>query len=179
MTEIEDTEGTGETEKIELLLDRAENNTDQSAWRRLLRCVHENLPSVIEKEMGEEWPRFRERFRSLKRKKRSFDYTEEDVRLIQSGTRETWKALCGERAMEILACLEDDMDPWCSGGLAWKKQLPDLLEEYAVRTEDEAAGEYALILLSRCGYPPYLILEEHIDEMAEGLRPLAQDLLDD
>ena len=143
---------------------------------RLRHLIHENLPSVIAEEMGGYWNRFRAQYSSLVRKL----YRQDSFAGI---TREEAQAVFQtddlKKQKKILFDLEECLDPWRSAEIPWIREAGDLLEQVIVSTDDEDIAEYAAEILRQYGYPPYLILEEHIDELSEDIRLIAEDLLEE
>ncbi|MCR4951911.1 MAG: hypothetical protein K6A40_11370 [Solobacterium sp.] len=143
---------------------------------RLRHLIHENLPSEIREEMGECWDRFRRKYSDLVRKL----YRQDSFAVITPEEAQTvFQGSDLKKQKKILFDLEECLDPWRSAEIPWIREAGDLLEQVIVSTGDEDIAEYAAEILRQYGYPPYLILEEYLDELSEDIRLIAEDLLEE
>lgn len=107
-------------------------------------------------------------------------YSEKEIQIVKSGTDSIRSVLLGndtEEKRRLLCCLDWFMDPYYKNdSFIIKDDLKNILETVVISTNENDIIDEAISLLEYLNWP-YPILETHLTEVSERVKPMVNYLL--
>lgn len=103
---------------------------------------------------------------------RSISYTEEHMQIIKNGTEAIKGVLFGEnmdQKASLLFCLDRFLDPWFGYDLPNIAEIELLLQQVIIAENPLDIKDDALQLLIQYAWPPFDVLEQHLEKVEPEL----------
>lgn len=108
------------------------------------------------------------------------EYNESHRHIVRGGIdkiRAAFAAGDTGNILSLLLCLDFYLDPYYGHTLPYEKEIFDLLQETAVKSDNDEIIEDCLELISLYGCPPFKILEDNFDNIKESMKPYAKEII--
>jgi len=108
-------------------------------------------------------------------------YTSKEIEIVKRGIDSICKVLFGsdiDAKRRLLNCLDWFMDPYYGHDISdFKTELKELLEKLVLSSKEDDVVEEAISLLEGYTYAPYNILQAHLGDVSERVKPKVLYLL--